>query len=258
MKFNRSFNTDRPKQASSSEMIYGVHPILEALRNQKELDRILILDGSKSEQLFEIKQLAKEQGIYIQYVPIQKLNKITTKNHQGIIAWLSMVTYHKVEDLLPNIFEKGEEPLFIMLDRVTDVRNMGAIARSAACAGAHAIIIPDKGSARINEDAIKSSAGALMSIPVCREHNLKDTIDYLKDSGITLLACSEKADQNLFDTEISGPLCIIMGSEEEGISPEYMKKADLKVKIPMYGTISSLNVSVAAGIVLFDVLRKRV
>ena len=191
-------------------------------------------------------------------VPGAKLDRIAAgKNHQGCVAFISSITYFQIEELLPTIFEAGRTPLLLILDRITDVRNFGAIARSAECAGVDAIIIPSRGAAQVGADAIKTSAGALHAIPICRESNLKDTIDFLKASGLRIASCTEKGSTPHHKTELSGPLAIVMGSEEDGISSEYLKRSDVRVQIPMRGKISSLNVSVATGIILFEVLRQR-
>jgi len=173
------------------------------------------------------------------------------------VCFISEITYYKIEDIVPQIFEEGKVPQLLILDRVTDVRNFGAIARTAECAGVDAIIIPSKGAAQINSDAIKTSAGALHRIKVCRENNLKEVIEYLKQSGITIIACTEKAGEVIYDADFTAPLAILMGSEEDGISGEYLKRSDKKIKIPMAGKITSLNVSVATGIILFEALRQR-
>ncbi len=239
-------------------MIYGIHAVTEAIRAGKEIDKLFLQEGLKSDLSSELRRLTKENNILYVMVPAQKLNRIAAgKNHQGCVAFLSSVSYSKIEDLLPTIFEAGRTPLILILDRITDVRNFGAIARSAECAGVDAIIIPTRGSAQVNGDAIKTSAGALHSIPVCREDNLKVTLDYLKDSGLRIASCTEKGSTPHYSTDLSGPLAIVMGSEEDGISTEYLKRSDVRVQIPMRGKISSLNVSVATGIILFEVLRQR-
>jgi 23S rRNA (guanosine2251-2'-O)-methyltransferase len=178
-------------------------------------------------------------------------------NHQGLVAFLSPVDFQPIEEVLQRVYERGEDPFLLILDRITDVRNFGAICRTAECAGVHAVIVPARGSARIGGDAVKTSAGALMHIPVCRSMNLKDTLQYLKDAGIRIAGASEKGKDKLFDAELGGPMGILMGSEETGISPEYLKKCDTLLSIPMQGETSSLNVSVAAGIMIYEVLRQR-
>jgi 23S rRNA (guanosine2251-2'-O)-methyltransferase len=182
---------------------------------------------------------------------------LSNANHQGVIAFLANITYYKTDELLQSVFEKGKMPFVLILDRITDVRNFGAIARSAECAGVDFIVIPSRGAAQINSDAIKTSAGALHRIPVCREDNLKTTIEYLKESGLKIYACHEKTENTIYSFDYDQPLAIVMGSEENGISGEYLKRCDEQIKIPMAGTISSLNVSVATGIILFEVLKRR-
>ncbi|GAB4145714.1 MAG: 23S rRNA (guanosine(2251)-2'-O)-methyltransferase RlmB [Bacteroidia bacterium] len=254
MRYKKPFHNDQQDQS----LIYGMHAVTEAIRAGKEIDRMFIQEGLKSDLFAELRRLTKEHNIHFQIVPQAKLQRLAPgKNHQGVAAFLSPVTFHKIEDILPGIFESGKTPLLIILDRITDVRNFGAIARTAECAGADAIIIPSRGAAQINADAVKTSAGALHTLPVCREDNLKNTIEYLKESGIKIVACTEKASEPYDTQNLTGPVAIIMGSEEDGISGEYLKRSDIRVQIPMLGSISSLNVSVAAGILIFDVLRQR-
>ncbi len=239
-------------------MIYGIHAVTEAIRAGKEIDRLFLQEGLRSDLSAELRKLTKEKGIHYTMVPGAKLNRIAAgKNHQGVVAFLTPISFTSIEDLLPGIFESGRTPLLLILDRVTDVRNFGAIARTAECAGVDAIIIPSRGSAQVNADAVKTSAGALHKIPVCREDNLKATLDYLKESGLRIASCTEKGSTPHHSTDLSGPMAVIMGSEEDGISGEYLKRSDVRVLIPMRGTIGSLNVSVATGIVLFEVLRQR-
>ncbi|MFN5317543.1 MAG: 23S rRNA (guanosine(2251)-2'-O)-methyltransferase RlmB [Bacteroidia bacterium] len=242
---------------SKDEFIFGIHPLEEALEKGKEIDKVLMQHGLHSPQISAIKKQLEALGIPLQAVPKEKLNALTRKAHQGLIAFLSPVEFQPLEEVLQRVFEQGRDPFLMVLDRVTDVRNFGAICRSAECAGADAIIIPARGSARIGGDAVKTSAGALMHLPVIRSMNLKDTLEYLKNSGIRIAGASEKAKNVLYDTDLSGPICILMGSEETGISPEYLKKCDELVKIPMLGQTESLNVSVAAGLVLYEVVRQR-
>jgi 23S rRNA (guanosine2251-2'-O)-methyltransferase len=212
------------------------------------------LKGDASANLFK---LAKEREIEVSVVPTQKLQRITRKNHQGVIAIISPITYEKIENIIPILFERGKTPLLLLLDRVTDVRNFGAICRSAECFGAQAIIVPSRGGALVTPDAVKTSAGALLKISICKEQNLKDTIEFLKQSGIKIIGCSEKGEKNLAEISFTEPCCIIMGSEEDGISPEYLKRCDELVKIPMTGTTESLNVSVSAGVILYEAVRQR-
>jgi len=242
---------------SKENIIFGIRPVIEAIKSGKEIDRILIQNGISSEGSWELKKLINELQIPFQYVPLEKLNKLTRMNHQGIICFISEITYQPLENILPMAYEKGKDPFLLIVDRITDVRNFGAITRTAEGAGVDAIIIPSRGSARINADAVKASAGAIYKVPICREDNLKKTIDFLKESGITIIACTEKAEQTYTEADYSKPCAIIMGSEEDGVSPEYLDRSDEMVKIPLAGEIESLNVSVAAGIILFEVVKQR-
>jgi 23S rRNA (guanosine2251-2'-O)-methyltransferase len=238
-------------------LIFGTRAVIEAIEAGKEIEKILLQKGLSNGLYHQLRNALKGQNIPLQFVPPEKLKRITSKNHQGVIAYLTEITYYHTEDLLSEIFEKGKIPLLLILDRITDVRNFGAIARSAECAGVDFIIIPSRGSAQINGDAIKTSAGALHRIPVCREDNLKNTIEYLKESGLQIIACHEKTEHLIYDADFKKPSAIIMGSEENGISGEYVKRSDMQVKIPMPGKISSLNVSVATGIILFEAVKQR-
>lgn len=249
----------RPDKADKIEMIFGLRPILEALGAGKGLERIYLQKGQRNSITQEITELAHNANVPVALVPPEKLDTLTRKNHQGAVAFLAAITYAPLDNIVADIYEKGKTPLLLVLDRITDVRNFGSIARNAECLGVDAIIIPSRGAAQINGDALKTSAGALNIIPVCRENNLKDTLTFLQQSGIQVVACTEKSDLDITSTtlDLTGPTAILMGSEEDGISPEYLKKSDVRVKIPMAGQIGSLNVSVASGIVLFEVLRQR-
>ncbi len=238
-------------------LIFGTRAVIEAVNAGKEIDKIIIQKGLSNQLYSELRKAIKDLDIPIQIVPPEKINRITGKNHQGVLAFLAQITYYETEDLLGQVFEKGKVPLVLILDRVTDVRNFGAIARSADCAGVDFIVIPSRGAAQINADAVKTSAGALNRIPVCREDNLKNIIEYLKESGLQIIACHEKTDNYHFNADLTRPTAIIMGSEENGISNEYLKRSDMQVKIPMVGNIASLNVSVATGIILFEAVKQR-
>lgn len=240
-----------------SNIVFGTRPVLEALEAGKEVDKILVQKGLRGDVFRELSDAAKEKNVFLQYVPVEKLNRLVRKNHQGIVAFISPVTYQNIEDILPSIYEKGETPLLMILDRISDVRNFGAICRTAECAGVHAIIVPEKGRAMIGPDAIKTSAGALFKIPICKQRSLKQIATYLQESGIRLVACTEKTSQFHYDFDYSGPMAIIMGSEEDGISDDLIRKADYLAKIPMAGNIESLNVSVAAGVLIYEVVRQR-
>jgi 23S rRNA (guanosine2251-2'-O)-methyltransferase len=238
-------------------LIFGTRAVIEALNAGKDVDKILVQKGLSNELYNQLRQALKGQTVPIQFVPPEKLKRITDKNHQGVIAYLTEITYYNIEEELAAVFEKGRIPLVLILDRITDVRNFGAIARGAECAGVDFIVIPSRGAAQINGDAIKTSAGALHRLKVCREDNLKHTLEFLKESGLQIIACHEKTDQLMYTADFTKPTAIIMGSEENGISNEYVKRSDMQVKIPMAGSIASLNVSVATGIVLFEAVKQR-
>jgi len=237
--------------------IFGLRPIIEAITAGQEIDTLFIQKGLKGDIFHELRELVKKHRVNYKHVPVEKLNRLTRKNHQGVFAFVSPITFHRTENVIPQLFEEGKVPLFLILDRVTDVRNFGAIVRSAECSGVHAIIVPERGSAAINGDAMKTSAGALSSVPICREFNLKATIDFLKNSGIQVVACTEKTEDLIYAPDYTIPTAIIMGSEEDGISEEYLKLCTHKIKIPMMGNIGSLNVSVSAGVILYEAVRQR-
>lgn len=238
-------------------MIYGTRAVIEAIHAGKQIEKIMIQSGLVNDLIKELINIAKEKKAPYTFVPAEKLKRLSTKNHQGVICLLSSVSYASVEDLIDKAFSEGREPLFIILDRITDVRNFGAIARTAECAGVDGIIIGEKGSAPITSDAMKTSAGALNHLPVAREKDLKKTIRLLRDSGIKIVACTEKASKEIYHIDVSGPVALIMGSEEDGISDALLRDADDLAKIPMKGKIGSLNVSVAAGIIVYEVVRRR-
>lgn len=239
------------------ETIFGTRAVIEAIKAGREIEKIFIQTGLNNDLIKELISIARDNSIPLSFIPQQKLNKLSNKNHQGVVCMLSVVQYSKLEDLIDKAYGDGKEPFFVILDRITDVRNFGAIARTADCAGITGIIIPDKGNAPITGDAMKTSAGALSFMPVCRVSDLKKTIANLKSNGLQIMACTEKASQTIYETDLQGPVAIVMGSEEDGISQALIKDADHLVKIPMYGNISSLNVSVAAGIALFEVIRQK-
>lgn len=230
---------------------------MEAIRSGKEIDRILIARKSEASILKELFSLAREYQVPYQFVPYEKLNKITRKNHQGVVAFISEISYSPVNEIIASSWEKGEDPLLLVLDRISDVRNFGAIARSAECLGFSGIVIPEKGAARINADAVKTSAGALMKLPVARVSSLPNTLKYLKDSGLKLLAVTEKTESLVYEADLNGPLALVLGSEDTGISENLLFLCDMQVKIPMPGETESLNVSVAASILMYEVLRQK-
>lgn len=242
---------------SKDAVIYGTRPILEALHSGADIDKLLVQHGLRGEHYHEILSLAREREIPFQFVPVQKLNRVTTKNHQGLIAYISPILYFQVENVLPGLFEEGKVPFFLVMDKVTDVRNFGALCRTAEAAGVHAIVLPSRGSAALHEDAVKTSAGALLRIPICRSHNLKTTLQFLKESGIKIIAVTEKAEKLFYTEDYTLPLALMLGSEDEGISPAYLPYCESHVSIPMLGEIESLNVSVAGGIVMYEAVSQR-
>jgi 23S rRNA (guanosine2251-2'-O)-methyltransferase len=244
-------------KVKSKEIIFGTRPIIEALSAEKEIEKILIQRGTTGPQITEIIGLANDFNVPYQIVPVEKLNTITPKNHQGVIAFMSAISYGSLDNIISSCYEQGKLPLLIITDHITDVRNFGALARTAECAGVDAIIIPSKGNAQINSDAVKTSAGALTYIPICREDNLLKTVKYLQDSGISIVGCTEKAVKYIYEADYTKPTAIVMGSEETGISDEILRIADEVVKIPMNGKIGSLNVSVSAGIIVYEAIRQR-
>lgn len=240
-----------------TNLIFGNKPVLEALESKQEIERIFIRQGLHPMKIKNIKKLALEQEIPFQFVPKEKLDRFTRKNHQGIIALVSHLSYMPVDTIVQGLFEKGVNPLILVLDKISDVRNFGSIARTAECAGVDAIVIPSKGSAQINSIAMKTSAGALTNIPVSRNTSLINTVLYLKESGLKIIAATEKSDLSYHQSDLKGPVALMMGSEEKGISHELLALADLQIKIPLLGNVESLNVSVATGILLFEINRQR-
>ena len=241
----------------NSDMIFGIRAVAEAISAGKEVDKILIRKDLSGELAGELFALIKGSDIVVQRVPQEKLNSITRKNHQGVIAFISPINYQPIEEIVASLYEQGKVPFVLVLDHLTDVRNFGAIARTAECAGVDAIIIPSKGSVSVTADAVKTSAGALMNIPVCRVASLYNTVKYLKSSGLQVLGASEKATKNYTDADMNLPLALVMGAEDKGISTEILSLVDTSVSLPQYGKIASLNVSVAAGVMIYEVLRQR-
>lgn len=240
-----------------NEMIFGVRAVIEAIQAGKEIDKILVKKDIQSDLSKELFAALKGLLIPVQRVPVERINKITNKNHQGVVAFISAVTYQKTEDLVPFLFEQGKTPFFVMLDGITDVRNFGAIARTCDCAGVDAIIIPAKNSVSVNADAVKTSAGALHTLPVCREQSLTATIKLLKDSGFKVVAATEKGDYDYTKANYKDPLCVVMGAEDTGVPYDHLALCDEWVKIPLFGSIGSLNVSVAAGILIYEAVKQR-
>lgn len=239
------------------EMIFGIRAVIEAVEAGKDIDKVLVKRELSSELFSELQQILRNYEIPMQRVPVERIDRITRKNHQGVIAFTSAVTYQKLENIIPFLYEEGKNPFILVLDGLTDVRNFGAIARTCEVAGVDAIVIPERGSVSVNADAIKTSAGALHSIPVCREKSLKEAILFLKNSGIKVIAATEKAAELYTDIDMSVPVAILMGSEDVGISTEHLRISDELVRLPQIGNIKSLNVSVAAGVMIYEVLHQR-
>ena len=240
-----------------SHFIFGTRAVIESIRAGQEVEKLLIQKNLSNDLLKELLDLIRERHIPYSRVPLEKLNKISRKNHQGVIGFLSAIHFASLDHIITECYESGRNPLLLMLDRVTDVRNFGAIARTAECAGVDAIIIPSRGSAAIGSDAMKTSAGALNFVPICREPNLGRTLNYLQQNGIRLVACTEKTERSIFEIDFNTPTAILMGSEEDGISDSLMRRVDEKGKIPLMGKITSLNVSVSAAVVLYEAVKQR-
>ena len=240
-----------------NEMIFGVRAVIEAVQAGKEIDKILVKRELQSQLSKELFESLKGLDIQVQRVPEERLNRLTRKNHQGVIAFISAVSYQKLEDIIPFAYEQAKNPFIILLDGITDVRNFGAIARTCECAGVDAIVIPSKGSVTVNADAIKTSAGALLTLPVCKEKSISQAIKFLQDSGVKVFAATEKATDLYTQVKYDGPIAIVMGAEDTGISADNLRMCDDLVKIPFFGTIASLNVSVATSIFVYEVVRQR-
>ncbi|CAI8236253.1 MAG: Putative TrmH family tRNA/rRNA methyltransferase [Cryomorphaceae bacterium] len=237
--------------------IFGIRAIIEAVEAGKTIDKLFIQKGLHNDLFAELWKLVREKRINYKHVPLEKINRLTRKNHQGVFAFISPIDFHNIEDVIPKLYEEGKNPLVLVLDRITDVRNFGAIARTAECAGVETILIPEQNAAAINADAIKTSAGALHKVTVCRTWNLKLALQFMKESGIQLIACTEKTQDDMYKPDYTTPTAIIIGSEEDGVSPEFLKMCDARAKIPMNGKIASLNVSVATGVILYEAIRQR-
>ncbi|MAE07977.1 MAG: 23S rRNA (guanosine(2251)-2'-O)-methyltransferase RlmB [Bacteroidetes bacterium] len=252
MNFSRNNRTE-----NADEFIFGIRPIIEAINAGKEIDRIFIKQGLRSDLYRELMDLIKQDNIPHKFIPIFKLNRITRKNHQGVIAYISPISFGNIEQIIPTLYEEAIEPLILILDKITDVRNFGAILRTAESTGVNAVIFSSQGSALLNSGTIKSSAGAIYNIAICRSDNLKNTIDFLKNSGLKIISATEKDGELFYKADLKGPLAFIMGSEGEGVSGEYLKRSDMKIMIPMLGNTASLNVSVAAGVLLYEAVKQR-
>jgi 23S rRNA (guanosine2251-2'-O)-methyltransferase len=244
------------RKKSLEDLIFGVRAVIEAIKAEREINKILIQKGMHKELFLELKTALQGKDFQLQFVPVQKLDGLVDGNHQGVVAFVSPIEYQLIEPFIDVKLEQGEKPLILVLDRITDVRNFGAIARTAECQGVDAILLPSKGSALVTADAIKTSAGALNRIPVCKTTSLKESVFYMKQSGMRIVACTEKSKVPLYEVNLRGSVAIILGSEEDGITSDLLNMADIKAKIPMRGDIASLNVGVSAGIILYEKTRQ--
>lgn len=237
--------------------IFGIRAIIEAVNAKKEIDKVFIQKEAQGELMSELLKTLKKSNINFSYVPVEKLNKLTHNNHQGAVATIAPISFISLENLVESVIASGKTPLFLILDQLSDARNFGAIIRTAECTGVDGIIIQKQGAAPVNGDTVKTSAGAVFNVPICKVDHIKDAVFYLQGSGIKTLAATEKTDNNLYDISLNEPIAIIMGSEDKGVNPSVLKIVDQKAKLPMFGTISSLNVSVACGAFLYETVRQR-
>ena len=240
-----------------SQVVFGIRAVIEAIESGKQVDKVLMKKDLGGELARELLSVTREYNVPVQRVPVERINKVTRKNHQGVIAFMAAVDYYHVDDIVPALYDEGINPLVVVLDGVTDVRNFGAIARTCECAGVNCIVIPERNSVSVNADAVKTSAGALNYLPVCRERNLVKAVQYLRDSGFKVMGASEKTDLNYTKADFTGPVAIVLGAEDTGISTDVLKLCDTLVAIPKFGQINSLNVSVAGGIMIYEVVRQR-
>ena len=240
-----------------SQVVFGIRAVIEAIESGKQVDKVLMKKDLGGELARELLSVTREYNVPVQRVPVERINKVTRKNHQGVIAFMAAVDYYHVDDIVQALYDEGINPLVVVLDGVTDVRNFGAIARTCECAGVNCIVIPERNSVSVNADAVKTSAGALNYLPVCRERNLVKAVQYLRDSGFKVMGASEKTDLNYTKADFTGPVAIVLGAEDTGISTDVLKLCDTLVAIPEFGQINSLNVSVAGGIMIYEVVRQR-
>ncbi|AWG25305.1 23S rRNA (guanosine(2251)-2'-O)-methyltransferase RlmB [Flavobacterium kingsejongi] len=237
--------------------IFGIRAIIEAIQSGKEVDKVFIQKDAASELMKDLMKVMKRGNVNFSYVPVEKLNRLTPNNHQGAVATISPIPFHDLETLIEKTLESGKTPLFLILDQISDARNFGAIIRTAECTGVNGIIVQKQGSAPVNGDTVKTSAGAVFNVPICKVEHIKDAIFHLQGSGIKTVAATEKTDKTIYDITLTEPLAIIMGSEDRGVNPSVLKIVDEKAKLPMFGTIASLNVSVACGAFLYETVRQR-
>lgn len=246
------------KQARSLPLLIGRKPLLEALQQGKAIEKIFLLRSATGEEINAIKHIAKERNIPVSQVPVEKLNNLTKAQHQGVVAWASLLQYIELQDAISHVVEQGQTPLFVLLDGVTDVRNVGAIARSALCCGAQGLILPTSSSASLTEEAIKTSAGALHKILLCRIPSVQQAVDVLRLNGIQVLGTQMLGSIPVFEADLKIPSCIVMGAEDTGISKDVIRRADALIRIPMAASFDSLNVSVATGMILYEAMRQRI
>ncbi|MEY8868719.1 23S rRNA (guanosine(2251)-2'-O)-methyltransferase RlmB [Meridianimaribacter flavus] len=237
--------------------IFGIRAIIEAIKSGENIDKVFLQKGLKGDLFTELEQLIRQERLNASYVPVEKLNRLSKKNHQGAVAQIAPISFYDIEDLVLNVIESGKTPLFLLLDQLNDVRNFGAIIRTAECTGVSGIIIQKKGGAPVNGDTVKTSAGAIFKIPICKVDHIKDAVFHMQASGIKVIAATEKTDNTIYDVSFNEPCAIIMGSEGKGINPSVLKVADEKAKLPILGEIESLNVSVACGAFLYEAVRQR-
>lgn len=239
------------------QLIYGLRPVIEAIESGAQVERVMLQNGLGGPLAGELKSRIREHSVPFQYVPVEKLNRLAPGNHQGVVATIAAIAYTDFVTVVEQLLEKERNPLILMLDHITDVRNMGAIARTAECAGFDAIVVPDRGSAALNTDAIKTSSGALLRLPICREANFKTTLNLAKQYGIQIVAATEKGAVHYREADFRQPTLLILGNEEHGIGSDLLKMSDIRAKIPILGQVQSLNVSVAAGIIMYEALEQR-
>ena len=241
---------------AKSNMIFGIHPLLEALEAGREIDKVMMRRGLRTEESARILALSRERSVPVQFVPEERLGRLTQRQHQGVIAFISEIEYTPLEELVARVYEEGRAPFIVLLDGLTDVRNFGAIARTAECAGVDALVIPERGSVSVTADAVKTTAGALHRIPVCRVSSIAAAVGLLQSSGVRVVAASEKAEERYTETALQLPLGLVMGAEDHGVSTDVLRMADSITRIPQVGAIGSLNVSVAAGILIYEAVRQ--
>ena len=241
----------------NNSKIFGLRTVIEAINSGTTIDKVFIQKGLRGELFQELESLLRKEEVNTSYVPVEKLNRLSNKNHQGVVALISPIAFYDLDDLVLNVIESGKTPLFLLLDQLSDVRNFGAIIRTAECTGVNGIIIQKKGGAPVNADTVKTSAGAVFKVPICKVDHIKDAMFHLQASGIKVIAATEKTENTLYDVSFKEPCAIIMGSEGKGITPSILKLADATAKLPILGEIESLNVSVACGAFLYEVVRQR-